>query len=36
MFGFGGDAWKKEQEGQCTYNLILGRIRATIVVVKKE
>jgi len=35
MFGFGGVAWKKEQDGQCTYNITLGRFRATIVAEKK-
>jgi len=28
MFGFGGDAWKKKQDGQCTYNVTMGRVRA--------
>jgi hypothetical protein len=36
MFGFGGDAWMKEQDRQFTYNLTLGRVPATIVAVKKQ
>jgi hypothetical protein len=31
MFGFGGDAWKKEQYGHCAHNIVLKRVPATIV-----
>jgi hypothetical protein len=36
MFGFGGDARKKEQDEQCTYNVTLGRVRATAIAVEKQ
>ena len=36
MFGFGDDAWEKEQDGQRTYNVTLRRLRATNVAVKKQ
>jgi len=36
MFGFGGDAWKKELCTHCTYNVTMGRVRATIVAVEKQ
>jgi len=34
--GFGGGAWKKEQDGQCTCNVTLGCVRAATVAVKKQ
>jgi hypothetical protein len=36
MFGFGGDAWMKEQDVQYIYNVTLGRVPATIVAVKMQ